>query len=339
MREVPLQFAYFPEGFPSVGLQAKTLPLNYRSNSNLDRLGKKLQRWEAEHGNAGFTPKNLHRTQPELAFELSNVYISLRERFPSVRPEYVSFSSHIGDSVLAYAWQYASTFPNLRSYGIDPFDTQALEDLADELDATTMRAVRRDVQFATDVTDPYLAGSIDIGSSFSSERRYRALLHFWRQRNAAMASKGMPLRVPALATSAAAFTLVHEFGHLLDAELILHDPEASEHLYATLSFCVTGEWPHSTRQWKNHLINYPTAQAEFSGPYPGTPESRRYVRQQLRRPIMDLLTRYAVVTRDELFAEAFALEFCSADPVRSARLEPFRVALRDVGVLRNRPAY
>jgi hypothetical protein len=338
MREVPLQFQYFPDGFPSVGLQAKTLPLNYRSTVNLERLGKKLQRWEADHGNDGFIPKNLHRTNPELAYELSNVYIALRERFPSVRPEYVSFSSHIGDQVLAYAWQYASTFPHLRSYGIDPYDTQALEELANELDSATMRAVRRDVQFANGVNDPYLAGAIDIGSTFSSERRYRALLKFWRDRNVTMEQKGMPLRVPALATSAAAFTLVHEFGHLLDAELILHDPEASEHLYATLSYCVTGEWPHSTRQWKNHLINYPAAQAELGGPCPGTPESRRYVRQQLRRPIMDLLTRYAVVSRDELFAEAFALTFCAADPVRVARLEPFRVALRDVGVLRNRPA-
>jgi hypothetical protein len=339
MREVPLQFQYFPEGFPATGLQAKTLPLNYRSNSNLERLGKKLQKWEADHDNAGFTPKNLHRTNPELAFELSHVYIALRERFPSVRPEALSFSSHIGDSVLAYAWQYAASFPNLRSYGVDPYDTKALEDLADELDSASYRAVRRDVEQANFVRDPYAAGSIDIGSTFSSERRYRALLHFWRERNATMESKGMPLRVPALSTSAAAFTLVHEFGHLVDAELLLNDPEAAEHLYATLSFCVTGTWPHSTRQWKNHLINYPSAMPEVAGPYPGTPESRRYVRQQLRRPIMDLLTRYAVVSRDEMFAEAFALAFCTADPVRAERLEPFRLALRDVGVLRNRPAY
>lgn len=339
MREVPLQFEYFPSGFPQVGLQAKTLPLNYKSTVSMERLAQKLQKWESMHGNDQFIAKNLHRTNPELAYELANVYVALRERFPSVRPEYVSFSSHIGDHVMAYAWQYAAEFPNLRSHGVDPYDTQALADLADELDSTTFRAIRRDVEAANLVRDPYLAGSIDLASMFSSERRYRNTLAFFRRRNELMESKGMPLRVPLLATSLAAFTLVHEFGHLLDAELIHHDPEASEYLYATLSFCVLGEWPHSTRQWRNHLINYPTIEKAAAGPYPGTPESRRYVRQQLRRPIMDLLTRYAVVSRDELFAEAFALTFCCADPERSERLEPFRTALRDVGVLRRRPSH
>ncbi len=336
---MPLQFEYFPQGFPQVGLQAKTLPLHYRSNVSLERLGEKLQKWEREHGNAGFVAKNLHRTQPELAYELSNVYIALRERFPSVRPEYLSFSSHIGDKVMAYAWQYASTFPHLRSHGVDPYDATALEELAQELDSTTFRQLRRDVEAANMVGDPYLAGSIDMASMFSSERRYRNTLAFFRRRNEYLESKDQPLRVPSLATSLASFTLVHEFGHLVDAELLHNDPEASEYLYATLSFCVLGEWPRSTRQWMNHLINYPTADTFTAGPYPGTPESRRQVRQRLRRPIQETLTRYAVDTRDEMFAEAFALTLCSADPVRVERLEPFRIALRDVGVLRNRPAH
>lgn len=336
MEEMPLQFAYRPNGYPEAGLQARTLQMRYRHDANLENLAEKLETWEEEHGNPHFEAKNLHRANPALAFELSHAYVALRERFHHVHPEYLSFATPMGNQTLALAWQYAAEFPSLRSTGVDPHDEDSLAEIVATLEPAAQRKLRADVERALTVSDPYASGCIDISSLFSSERRYRHLLAYWRRRNARAQALGVAPRVPVLCTSAATFTLVHEFGHLVDADLMENDYEAAEHVYAALSYCILGEWPRSDRQWLNHFINYPIGVAAIPGPAQGDAERRRYVRVQNRQAIISTLTRYAATNRDELFAEAFALSFVSGDPELRARLEPFRAALRDVGMLRRR---
>jgi hypothetical protein len=336
MNEMPLQYGYHPHGYADVQLQATTLSLHHRADANLANLGGKIEAWEAAHGNPTFQLKNITKTNTALAFELSNVYIALRERFHNVRPEYISFATPMGDSTLALAWQYAAEFPNLRSFGIDPFDDVALTEILTDLDPRATRKLRSDVERARAVENPYASGCIDISSLFSSERRYRHLIAYWKRRNARALATNTPLRVPAMLTSPATITLVHEFGHLVEADLMEHDFEAAEYLYAALSYCLLGEWPRSNRQWLNHLINYPIGVAAIPGPAQGDAERRRYVRSKHRLTIMNGLTRYAASNRDEMFAEAFALSYCAADPDTRAKLEPFQAALRDVGVMRRR---
>jgi hypothetical protein len=269
--------------------------------------------------------------------------VALRERFPSIMPEAVGFSSGLTSKVaLATAVPYASAFPYLRTAGVDDpsvlfVDPTAKADVLALLEPHERRRLNAELQLTAGVHDALTAGEIEVAADFSSLRKYRALIKFWEVRNARALQYGRPLRMPGIDTSPATMVFTHEFGHLVDAEVIERDFDAATHLYASLSFCILGEWPTSTRQYQRHLINYPVGPAVgHAGPYQGGPERRRENRAALRYTIGHALTRYAAASRCELFAEAFSLAFTGSARHR-AMLAPFRKAMRDVGVLRRRP--
>lgn len=325
---------YFPKGFAVAGLTPKSLPLSWRQGNTVAGLVSKVERWEHRRGNPDFELRIPARVPAPLAFEMAQAYVALRERFPAVAPEYFNLASEMGNSVLATAWTYASDFPLLRNFGLDTLEGSDFTELREQLDTTERRRLTRELQLAQGTArNPLTAGGIDMCDLFASRGRYADLIRFWNAKNRRAALAGRPLRIPELRTSAATMVLVHEFGHLVDAELIDADREAAKHVYAALSYCVFGEWPSSERQWRYHLWNYPTYSETVAGAAQGGARRRQSNRNALRKTIGHALTRYAAASRDEIFAEAFALSFCATNPQRRS-LAPFTEALRDVGMLR-----
>jgi hypothetical protein len=328
---------YHPGGYPGLGLAPRTLTLRWRHDASLSALARRVGRWEDERGaNPGFELRTGPRMAPALAFEMAQVYVALRERFPAVAPEYLNVSSDTGDDAVALAWSYAAEFPLLRALGCDRPDELNAAELRSAVEPGDYAQLRSELRRSVGVRNPSSAGAIEISSVFGAPRRYRDLVAFWHARNALAERNGRPVRMPALATSPAAMVLVHEFGHLVDAELADADADGARHVYAALSACVFGYWPHSDRQWRYHLWNYPTSSLGYAGAVQGGPRRRHANRQALRWVLGHALTRYAATSRDEVFAEAFALAFCAATPQRRA-LAPFRRALIDVGMLRRAP--
>jgi hypothetical protein len=53
----------------------------------------RLERWERRRSNPGFAARHLESVPTPLGIELASVYVSLRERYPDVRPRRVDFAS------------------------------------------------------------------------------------------------------------------------------------------------------------------------------------------------------------------------------------------------------
>jgi hypothetical protein len=337
MPALDLDTTYYPRGYPDLGLEGRSLPLRWRRDASVPALIERVERWEHDRFlNSSFELSIGRRIPASFAFEMAQVYVAMRERFPSVAPEAVHVGTDVSDDTLAYAFGYAGDFPMLRSLGVEDLDSVDIDALGADLDAVDRRLLRAEYRRRDGARNPMTAGTIDISSVFGSQRRYRDLIVFWKRRNARAVINERPVRMPPLATSPATMVLVHEFGHLVDAELINGDIDAARYVYAALSACVFGDWPHSERQWRYHLWNYPTSASEVAGAVQGGARRRHANRQALRWVLGHALTRYAAASRDEAFAEAFALTFC-ADTAQRRALAPFRRALRDVGMLRRPP--
>lgn len=313
---------HHPGGYPELGLVAKTLTLRYRDGVSLRKLREKVERWEHEHGNEGFRARNLGKLPPKLAYELCHVYISLRERYPEVKPDYVDFAASGVESngAVGLSTIYPSTFPTLR----EAAETYAIEDIPslleyireDDVYTWPRKDLRRERAWLGDARNVNRSGVIELGSVFSRVRTYKALREFWRRRNARAELLGRPLRTPHLATSEAAFVFIHEFGHLVEGELFAGGSwRKGEKAYAALSRAILGEDKPNVRQWRNHLINYPcfVAPETTYGPHQGGETRQTETRRALRHKIAEKLGTYAPVARDEIFAEAFALSHCAAE--------------------------
>lgn len=332
---------YHPHGYPKLGLVARTLPLHYRRDANLRKLRKRLEAWEHARGNPGFQARHLEKLRPQLAFELAHVYVSLRERHPYVRPDYVDFMVEQEGDLLATASSYSEAYPTLRRLAEDldleevPLDIDEIRTETDGwLSTQELRLARDEIALAS-VGRPgnlFATGVIEFGVLFNRPRRYAKLLRYWTMRNLRAEHAGKPLRVPPLAVSAASFVFIHEFGHLVEAELMAGSYRTFEKVYASLSEAMFGARPHA-RQWRYHLMNYPTYDfTTVRGPSMGSRERQRDTRRRLREPLGRLLGSYAPATREELFAEAFALSMVHAQPTVRRQLRPLQDALTAGGL-------
>lgn len=310
---------YHPAGYPELGLAAKTLSLRYRADANLQKLAKRIEKWESLHGNDGFEARNLTKLPKKLAFELCNVYIALRERYPDVKPDYVDFAAKGAQGqTLGLSTIYPSTFPTLREAAevYDIVDVESLLEVIreDEEYAWRRQELRREKAWMGEVRNVSRSGTIELGNMFSIKKRYRSLLDFWERRNARAELLGRPLRTPLLETSAATFVFVHEFGHLVEGEMFgSGDWRNGEDVYAELSMSIFGGKRPRANQWRGHLINYPcfVAPENTYGPAQGGETRQSTTRKALRYQIAEKLGTYAPVARDEIFAEAFALSHCA----------------------------
>jgi len=332
---------HHPEGYPELGLVAKTLKLRYRKGANLRNLAKKIERWERAHGNDGFQARHLTRLPGELAYELCNVYIALRERYPDVKPDYVDFSAGAGvmqGGALGLSTIYPSTFPTLR----EAAETYAVEDLPslleyireDDMYVWPRNDLRRERAWLGDARNISRSGVIELGGVFSKARSYKTLREFWQRRNARAELLGRPLRTPELSTSEATFVFVHEFGHLVEGELFAEGGwRRGEAAYGAISRAIFGGAKPKVHQWRKHLINYPCfiAPEHTYGPHQGGETRQSATRQALRDQISRKLGTYASVARDEIFAEAFALSHCAA-PKRRKELSGLLRALERSGL-------
>ena len=132
--------------------------------------------------------------------------------------------------------------------------------------------------------------------------------------------------------------LVHEFGHQVDGELLALGFEAAEHVYGELSVALFRIPRPHVRQWNRHLLNW-TGNSSWLLAGPGDTPAHAVARRDTTLPLLrKQIGSWKVQNRDEVFAEAFALSFTSADPDLRQRLAGFRTALADVGLMcRRRP--
>lgn len=341
---------YHPHGYPELRLAARTFPLRYRRDADLGRLARRLEQWETARGNGGFECRNLERLPVALAFELVHVYVALRERHPAVKPDFVDFCYQHAKDTLATAMSYDVFFPALRAWA-GRTGLSRVADLAEDLDwpafgDEAMRELRREArrELRWIMRQPVDArpvsvtkiGGVQFGALFSDLDEYQKLYDFWQRRNETAIRNGNPPRVLDTATSAAAHTLIHEFGHLVETVLCGGHESGPQLVYAALSEALLGVERPRANQWRNNLLNYPAMLDEYAGPYQGGRTRQRATKVALRATIREALGRYATTNRDELFAESFALAYGAASPHLRRRLTPLRLALVEAGVARTR---
>jgi hypothetical protein len=330
---------YHPNGYESLGLVSRTLPLTYRRDANLKTLRTRLERWERRQGNTNFQARNLEKLPVELAFELVHVYVAMRERYPSVTPDHVDFLVRQDKDLLATAGSYMEYYPTLRRIANDydlheiPLDVTELQDSTEDgIAYIDVRDIKKELDTARSdrVGNVFATGVIEFGDTFARPRKYRELITYWQRRNEAAVEAGRPLRVPELATSAATFVFIHEFGHLVEAELMQRPYKDFERVYASLTEALLGHKPNPN-QWRYHLVNYPAyAFTSVTGRHMGSKERQRETRRRLKQEIGEQLGSYAPSAREELFAEAFALSLVSKSAKQRQRLSLLQGALTRV---------
>jgi hypothetical protein len=334
---------YFPGGYPALGLVPRTVVLRYRKDANLRNLRRRLEKWEAAHGNPKFQARHLEKLNTKLAFELVNVYVALRERFPTVKPDYIDFVGDTDPGSLAEAIGYGDNFPTMRSlvsgYDYDVIDPETVLMMAEmeDLDPDALKALRSESLFlgSEGAIDPANTGCIIFGSTFANSRHYRKLLKFWQLRNERAVARGQMPRVVWSAVSVASLTLIHEFGHLVEAELSDLGYDAVESVYASLTSALLEVDSPEDTQWRFHLVNYPTyTYTSVKGRYEGGELRRKATRKALHDDIRAKVGTYATTSRDEMFAECFAHALGGARLRRELR--PLLAALKEQGLMARR---
>jgi hypothetical protein len=322
-----------PNGYPELGLASQSLPMRFRRDANLRSLANRVERWEAEHDNPGFRIFGLPQVSAPLAFELAHVLVSLRERYPKVRLDHLSMTvRYPSEQMLAQATLYPLTFPSLRAVMADGWSAETMDTLRDEL----YRGLHDELELLRSFrgsTRVDVSGSVELSRYITSRAGQAAMVEFWEQRNASRVRAGRPPRLPETVTTPATLVLVHEFGHLVDAELWAAGAETAEPVYRVLSELLLGVSDPSPQQWRYHLVNYPSELCD--GPASGGKARGRATRRALGDQLAASVGAYAVTNREELFAETFALAHCGSEPVRR-RLRPFLRALGDAGLRQDR---
>jgi hypothetical protein len=344
--EVPLR----PEGYPELGLESRTLSIPRRSNASPQRLSERVAAWEAaRRGSKGFSLTGLDRMVLPLAAEAAHVYLALRELFPPVAPSHLALASqrledwygHLKweNQPLALAVTYEDLAPlrELSPWRMSPLaviDTLEEYDLSD-VDEDALHTLAETWE-TSGVTDVWSSGSIDLSRAVSVVKEYRSLMAM-RSKPSRPHASGTPSAVQHVLTPLA-YALVHEFGHLTDAELQLLGTDSMEYVYGELSAAVLDldSAPRPT-EYARHLGSYPTS-FSMPGRFMGQKARQRQSKERSLSTIAPVLGRYATTNRDELFAEAFVAMFAHQDPVIRRRMQRFRGALKEVGLHTSRRA-
>lgn len=329
------------KGYPSLGLSANSLHIPTRSDASPARLAASVERWERSvGGSTSFELRSMDRMPLELAQEASHVYVALREAFPSASPSYVDLASRPlsrwfgsllpANQPLALATTYECVEPlrSLTDYRLPP------RSVLDSMNAPSLE-LRSAVAQAESlgVSDVWTTGGIDLSTSFGSRTAYRELLKM-RSKPSRPHPSGTRAAIPHV-LSALSYALVHEFGHLVDAELAILGQDAREFVYGELSRAVFGlDKAPRVSQYSLHLVNYPSL--SHPGRYAGQSSRARSLRATTGANIASVLGRYAAINRDELFAESFVAMFAADDLSLRNDLRLLRSALKEVGLAANR---
>lgn len=305
-------------------------------------LQKRLEKWERANGNPKFQARKLTKLPAPLAYELTQVYIAMRERFPNIKPDYVNFCADLGNNELGETFTYVDNLPVMQSllcggvlgdtehYGIDE-----IVDIVKDYGGSKgdVKAVKYETLFCKEaaVLNPLAVGVLSVGSIYSKKRAYQKLINFWVAINERALAQGQPPRTPETGVSAASFTLIHEFGHLVEGTLLATKRKNVEKVYGVLSEIVLGVKKPKPNQWRYHLINYPSYYyTNVQGKYVGGAERQRNTRRRLRADIRETLGTYATIKRDEIFAEAFAHAYAGNSVIFRSKFKPFVNVLKDL---------
>ena len=328
-----------PQGYPALGLAARTLHVPKRPDASTSVLRKNLESWEASmRGEHTFEMRSMERLPLHVATEAAHVYAALREQFPVVAPGYVDLASHQieewyktskpDNQPLAVAVTFESLQPlrDMTMYRMSP--TAVLEGVEDEdMDLDLLLAIAEAAE-SLGVKDVWATGSIDICRSFETKKSYTELMRM-RQRVRRPHKTGTTAAVQHV-LSPFAYALVHEFGHLVDAELQMLGPDTTSWVYGELSAALYGIKHPRVEEYSKHLVNYPTATGP--GRHAGGKARASSLRSQALTRLAPDLGRYATVSRDELFAESFVALFAARDKDLRLKLCRFRAALQVAGL-------
>jgi hypothetical protein len=138
-----------------------------------------------------------------------------------------------------------------------------------------------------------------------------------------------------LEVSMPAYTLVHEFGHLVDSAVRQAGECVTRDVYGHMSAAVLGlrGKPDASR-WSTHLWNYPVHETNGPGPAAGGAARAKQARKALRDPLKSRLGPNATVDRNELFAEFFSAVTVCDQPELQPRWRSCQRRLAQVGVAR-----
>lgn len=339
-----LSVPFATQGYPTLGLSARTLAVPSSPNAATTRLRARVEKWEKDRrGHGEFRMHNLDRVPLPLAQESAHVYVSLREHFPAVAPQYVDVASRTLDrwyghllpenQPLAVAVTFEDLEP-LRRHAQWRMSPSAALDLVDEDEERTMLEDLAYEWEDSGVSDVWASGSIDLSRSFASMKQYRELMSL-REKPRRAHPSGTPSAVQHVLTPLS-YAMVHEFGHLVDAELCLLGDAAMEHVYGELTAAVLGlKKAPAASSYGTHLVNYPTKQSR-PGHFAGGEKRAAWWNRRALETVAPVLGRYACTNRDELFAEALVAAFAAEERETRRNLRRFRGALVDVGLSRAR---
>ena len=316
-----------PQGYPKVGLVARSLVVPHHKTASARRLRTNVETWEKQQGLIDFSFRSMDTVPPELAQEAAPSYVDLASEqmslwYATVKPD---------SQPLAVATTYEFLAPLRVASPIRQHPDAALAAVS-KTDPARELCERAVVSAAElQLRDVWSSGGIDLCLSFASRRAYNELLSL-RSRSAAPLP-GRPPRVVPHQLGVLGYSLVHEFGHLVEAELLVAGPEATSYVYGELSKAILDlQTIPRPSQWSTHLVNYP----EVYTARPSariTPKTREmHVRATTGVRISHVLGEYAARTRGELFAEAFVAMWASSSPELLKRMVRVRHALTEVGL-------
>jgi hypothetical protein len=290
-------------------------------------------------GERTFEMRSMDRLPLPIATEAAHVYAALREQFPVVAPGYVDLASRQieewyktskpDNQPLAVAVTFESVQPlrDMAMYRMSP--TAVLDGIEDEeLDLDLLLAIAEEAE-SFGIKDVWATGSIDICRSFETKRSYTELMRM-REKSRRPHKTGTTAAIQHV-LSPFAYALVHEFGHLVDAELQMLGAETTAWVYGELSAALYGIKHPRVEEYSKHLVNYPTTIAR-PGAHAGGKARAASLRRQALQNLAPELGRYATVSRDELFAETFVALFAARDKDLRLKLCRFRAALQAAGL-------
>jgi hypothetical protein len=330
-----------PHGYPQLGLYADH-PLRYKEGDTGEKARAWVESFEHSLGNTSFQAYRLDKVEGSIAHELANVYVSLRQYHPLVRPDWVNFAAWRMEDKRAYGetYGYHTVYPHLRpvlAAVCAPVDEQdeisrmVIDDLLEDGDDFMAAALFEELSLLKlyDTQDVTSTGTIRIWSGVSTLRRQKSTLRLRQKENVKDYEKGRPLANLPTCVNWATYVLLHEFGHLVDA--VVWQTNRAPSVYGPLSTALVEEGRPNQLQWSKHLANYPTTtfMNQYPGPAAGGKARGKIVKKSLKGQLAQHLGPYGTMNREEMFAEAFAAAWSASDPTLRRRLEVFqRSAIR-----------
>ena len=347
---------YRPGCYPHLGMAPVTGALSTRSSA---RVRDQVEEAEHRRGNEHFRATGLTKMVPALANEMGSVYLSLVERYPSVRLDRVNFAASAeefpGDEGdLGYFDGQSSDVLPLR-HAADALGEDSISRVLTNLHRIDGRVARR--ARATyermalpprDARNLLNDGALFLTECFAHPTCYAVVASHSEYRVDHGFERYPGRAVHASAVSVASETLIHEFGHAVDQALHLQGTESWTRAIESLERCVLrrpdGRWliPAAALRERGltrddvRLAAYTQRRGQPRVRGEARPGTREAVREVVGPILQEALGYYGRHSLVEAFAEAFQLSLVARDPKVRRRLRPFRETLIELGVERRR---